>query len=183
MRPQLITQKRIDLFHNDVKRGKMKLTWNLIGSTFFANFTLHRESAFDVIIRKVYCNGRGTNLRRVPVLSGLNAVNIKMIPKVVYLIQEVSHAIPRASGNGTQPYDDISTPPIPIYETADGDESSDDTYQIIQEIVLPYVSIIESDKEEIQGDVGVTNSAYAELDSMKREPNDDSNYQKLIKQS
>ena len=26
-----------DLFHNEVKRGKMKLTWNLIGSRFFAS--------------------------------------------------------------------------------------------------------------------------------------------------
>ena len=54
---QPLKKFRIDLFHNDVKREKMKLTWNLIGSTFFAsqsNFMSHRESAFDVIIRKVY---------------------------------------------------------------------------------------------------------------------------------
>ena len=27
----------IDLFHNDVKRGKIELTWNLIGSRFFSS--------------------------------------------------------------------------------------------------------------------------------------------------
>ena len=35
----------------------MKRTWNLIGLSFFAsqsNFMRHRESAFDVILRKVY---------------------------------------------------------------------------------------------------------------------------------
>ena len=40
----------------------MKLTWNLIGSTFVpsqSNFILHRESAFDVIIRKVYSETAG----------------------------------------------------------------------------------------------------------------------------
>ena len=33
----MVERTAIDLFHNDVERGEMKRTWNLIGLTFFAS--------------------------------------------------------------------------------------------------------------------------------------------------
>ena len=54
---KLFILTRVDLSYNDVKCGKIHVTLNMIGSTFFqsqSNFVWHLESAFDVIMRKVY---------------------------------------------------------------------------------------------------------------------------------